>query len=123
MVEVHIPVYPHMHEYLGKSILNNSIQYFKSGPFIYSFKWAVFEKGAILLGAVLEVGLVDLLPLSRRLTLFSLFPTMFYQFRDILQGPKNPLVRSSLLGKTWSGQVNYSSLSNCRTSAKWQEDE
>ena len=28
------------------------------------------------------------------------------------QSPKNPLVRSSLLGKTWSGQVDYPSLSN-----------
>ena len=36
------------------------------------------------------------------------------------QSPKNPLVRSSLLGKTWSG---HPSLSNCRTSAKWQADE
>ena len=26
--------------------------------------------------------------------------------------PKNPLVRLSLLGKTWSGQVDYPSLSN-----------
>ena len=39
------------------------------------------------------------------------------------QSPKNALVRLSLLGKTWSGQVDYSSLSNCRTSAKWQADE
>ena len=28
----------------------------------------------------------------------------------------------SLLGKTWSGQVDHPSLSNCRTSAKWQAD-
>ena len=33
---------------------------------------------------------------------------------------QSPLVLSSLLGKTWSGQVDYLSLSNCRTSAKWQ---
>ena len=39
------------------------------------------------------------------------------------QSPKNPCIRSSLLGKTWSGQVDYPSLSNCRTSAKWQADE
>ena len=28
-----------------------------------------------------------------------------------------------LLGKTWSGQVDYPSLSNCMTSAKCQADE
>ena len=27
--------------------------------------------------------------------------------RNINQSPKNPLIRSSLLGKTWSGQVDY----------------
>ena len=32
-------------------------------------------------------------------------------------------IHSSLLGKTWSGQVDYPSLSNFRTSAKWQADE
>ena len=41
----------------------------------------------------------------------------------IHQSPKNPLVLSSLPGKTWSGQVDFPSLSNCRTSAKWQADE
>ena len=39
------------------------------------------------------------------------------------QSPKNPLIRSSLLGKTWSGQVDCPFLSNCRTSAKWLENE
>ena len=39
------------------------------------------------------------------------------------QSAKNPLVRLSLLGKTWSGQVDFPSLSNCRTSAKWQANE
>ena len=39
-------------------------------------------------------------------------------FHDHVQSLKNPLIRSSLLGKTWSGQVDYPSLSNCRTSAK-----
>ena len=42
---------------------------------------------------------------------------------DAIQSPKNPLVRSSFLGKTWSGHVDYPSLSNYRTSAKWQVDE
>ena len=32
-------------------------------------------------------------------------------------------IHSSLLGKTWSGQVDYPSLFDCRMSAKWQADE
>ena len=47
---------------------------------------------------------------------------VFYSIKK-RQSPKNPLIRSSLLGKTWSGQVDYPSLSNWKTSVKWQEDE
>ena len=54
---------------------------------------------------------------------FFFFLTLSERNVIILQNLKNPLVHLSLLGKTWSGQVDYPSLSNCSTSTKWQEDE
>ena len=46
----------------------------------------------------------------------SFFLTLSERNVIILQSLKNPLVHLSLLGKTWSGQVDYPSLSNCSTS-------
>ena len=43
-------------------------------------------------------------------------------FLGVYQGPKNPLLHLSLLRKNWRGQVDYSSLSNCRMSAKQQDE-
>ena len=54
---------------------------------------------------------------------FLVFQQCFQKPSLSEQGPKNPLIPLSLLGKTWSGQVDYPSLCNCRMSAKWQEDE
>ena len=53
----------------------------------------------------------------------QMLETLLSVYVKTFQSPKNPLVRSPLLGKTWSWQVDYPSLSNCRTSAKWQVDE
>ena len=44
------------------------------------------------------------------------------ELNTIPQSPKNPLVCLSFLVKFWAAQVEHPSLSNCRTSAKWQEN-